>query len=167
MKKIRFKRQSLTCLIIAVIFITGCASTSGKFATLRPDNDVKQSFETFNADQEYTFYYYGPITFPRAFVGISKQMTLESDLWKPINLTEQDLRRWIWGHGHRVQGNLDRFGSNIVGPDGEHLGVWYSLEDWQQWARIEVHDQNRLTIGSPIYQRQNGKRFRSGGNGRS
>ena len=110
---------------------------------------------------EYNYYCWGPKSNPKAVVGISIAFSLQSDLWNSIELTPERLRNWIWVQANRLPAtSFQRYGSNITGPNGEYFGVWYSLESWQQWARIEVVNDSTITIGAPID--RNGKRTRMG-----
>lgn len=137
-------------LLLSVFLFSGCVSTSGQLGRLKHDDVVKQTFESFNVPEGYIFYYSGPDTFPKAFIGISKKYVLDSSLWHPIELTSELLRQWIWGHAGRLPGDLRSFGSKIVGPDGEHIGVYYSLEGSNQWARVEMTEEGGVSIGGPI-----------------
>lgn len=147
------RRTGLIMLGWAMILLTlvsGCVSTNSKFAALRHDYQVKQTFEDFIVPQGYNFYYFGRESIPDAFVGISKKFVLESSLWQPVELTSEILQEWIWVRANRLKGDPRNFGSNIVGPNMEHIGIWYSLESWQQWARIELVDERTVKIGNPI-----------------
>lgn len=144
--------QSFFLTVIVLSLLSGCATRSGNFVKMIPDNQVTQAFESFTVIPEYHYYYYGPVSFPRAFVGISKDFTMDSSLWKPIDLTSKNLRDWIWVRASADRGSIDpnRYGANITGPGGEHIGVWYSLEDSLQWARIMLKDNKTITIGMPV-----------------
>ena len=150
MKNIITGLTMLGLVMIVLILVSGCASKNSKFAALRHDDQVKKTFEDFIVPQGYNFYYFGQEQNPKAFVGISKNFVLESSMWKPIELTSDILHKWIWFQANRRKGDLRRFGSNIIGPNKEHVGVWYSLEDWKQWARIELLDDKIVKIGGPI-----------------
>jgi hypothetical protein len=149
MKQSFLQQLKTVFFIIFLTLISSCVS--GNFARLEYSDQVKQTFESYTVSPEYNYYYWGPKTFPRAFVGISNTYSLKSDLWNPIELTPKLLRNWIWVQANRLPAtNLQRYGSNITGPNGEHFGVWYSLESWQQWARIEIINDSTITIGAPI-----------------
>ncbi len=146
----------LGCFILLLILVSGCVSKNSRFVSLRHDDQVKQSFENFIVPEGYNFYYFGSISNPEAFVGISKDFKLDASMWEPIELTSDILRDWIWRYANRLKGDMRQFGSNIVGPNMEHIGIWYSLGDWKQWARIELTGDNAVKIGSPISYRRSG-----------
>ncbi len=150
MKNRQMRKLVLSIILAGLLLISGCASSSQRFGRMMSDDRVKQSFETFTVDPAYTYYYYGQKTFPQAAVGISKGYVLASKDWQPIELTTGQLRDWIWLHAHRLPTDLKKYGSFILAPDGKPAGVWYSLESWHQWARIEFIDETTLRIGGPI-----------------
>lgn len=139
----------LWCMVL-LFMMTGCVSEKSRFAVLRHDDQVKQAFEQFRLPEGYKFYCFGSVSHPEAVIGISKEFVLESSLWQPVELTGPMLHEWIWIYANRIDGDMRQFGSNIVGPNKEHIGIWYSLKDWKQWARIELTDGNTVKIGSPI-----------------
>jgi hypothetical protein len=145
----KIKWFAIACLLTGMSVLASCVSSSGNFGRLKYDGAVKQSFESFIVNPEYTYYHFGPKAFPRAVVGISKGFTMDSRFWTAIDLTSKNLRSWIWGHAQR-NGDFKHYGSRIIDRQGRHIGVWYSLEGWQQWARIEIIDETVVNIGAPI-----------------
>ncbi len=146
-------------LMVILILVSGCVTT-GDFGRLVHNDDVTQNFENFKVNPNYQYYYSGTITYPNAVVGISKNFTMDSELWEPIELTSKHLRSWIRVHANRTVKSYQSYGSDIIGPNGEHIGIWYSLADWQQWARIEVKEGQIVQIGGPI-SNQKSRRFGS------
>ena len=156
MKKIQFQRIALSLILGSLLLVSGCATSSLNFGRLMPDDQVKKTFESFTVNPAYHYYYYGRINFPEAVVGISKAYTLASEDWRSINLTPEHLQNWIWLHARRLPSDLQSYGSTIIGPNGNPAGVWYSLESWHQWARIEFTDDTTIRIGGPL----DGKNYR-------
>ncbi len=163
MKKKRTAHRLLMLVISGIFLLSGCVAGSGNYGRLESDDNVKYTFEAFEVDPAYNYYYFGSKTFPRAVVGIQKDLTHVSDLWRPIDLTPEILNDWIWLHAHRRAWNIQRYGSNILGKSGEKIGVYYSLESWRQWATVTVLSENEVSIGSPNGGRNDGKRRRLGG----
>lgn len=156
MKQIYKNRYNLFFVLAALLIIVGCKTTSGNFGKLSHNDGVTNSFESYHVNPEYNYFYSGPQTFPKAVIGISKKFTLESNLWHPIELTPDQLKDWIYHRANRIIPDVRNNGSYINDPNGDHLGVWYSLRDWQQWARIEI-DGNTLKIGGPLSSRSGKK----------
>jgi hypothetical protein len=151
MKQSFLQKLKIVYVLIFLTLISGCISSSGNFAKLEDSDQVGQTFESYTVSPEYKYYYWGSKFRPRAVIGISNTFHLKSDLWNPIELTSEYLRNWIWGQSKRKLGTiLKPYGKNITGPQGQHFGVWYSLESWQQWARIEIISDSIITIGAPI-----------------
>ncbi len=144
--------QFYTAILIFFILmaIGGCAATKGNYGKLIHSNDVTMAFEDYKVDPAYKYYYFGTKTFPKAVVGISKDFTMSPGLWEPIELTSKLLHSWIWVHANRNIKGYQDYGSNITGPNKEHIGIWYSLKGWNQWARITLTNEKSVKIGAPI-----------------
>ncbi len=148
-------KQFKSLLLVNILFLTGllvsgCVSSQGNYGKLVYDDMVKKDFESFRVDPQYNYYYYGTNTFPQAFMGLSKNIELVSSFWKPIDLTPEILHNWIWLHAKRKSGDVDRYGSQILEKGGKQIGIWYSLEGWQQWTTVETLGENQIRISSPI-----------------
>jgi hypothetical protein len=150
MKHIQFKNLVIPVILTGLMVISGCAASSHRFGRMISDDQVKQSFETFTVDPAYTYYYYGPRNFPQAVVGISRGHALVSEDWRPIELTTDQLRDWVWLQAKRLPGDFLPYGSTILDPAGKPAGIWYSLKSWGQWARIEFVDDVTMRIGAPV-----------------
>ena len=127
----------------------GCVSGSQNFGKMAIDDDVKLRFETFKVTPGYNYYYYGPITLPLAFMGIKEGLSLESALWRPIELTPEQLEEWIWVKQRRQPYFKSQYGSRLLTKSGEELGIYYSLEGWQQWVRIDILDSKTVRVSGP------------------
>jgi len=136
-------------MFLAGIFLSGCVANSGNYGRLVPDDEVKKTYENNTVDPRYNYYYYGTRTFPKAFIGISKDIELVSDFWEPIDLTPEILHNWIWLHANRYSWNVHRYGSRILTQTGKKIGVWYSLESWKQWTTIKMLPGNKVHVGTP------------------
>lgn len=72
---------------------------------------------------------------PDAIMGISKDYDVQSDFWKQIKLTEEQLEYWvIWGDRQNPgEGFSRRYsgyqGDYILDPIGKLIGDWYSKKD--------------------------------------
>lgn len=150
MKENIIPKPYLIWLAVFSLFFTGCVSGSGNYGRLVWDDTVKTTFENFEVAPEYDYYYYGPVSFPKAVIGLAKEYQMDSKLWRPIDLTSKQLRTWIWGHANRKPGDINRYGSLIKGPSDEHIGVWYAIKDWQLRARLEIGVDNKIKASSPM-----------------
>ncbi len=158
MKKKYVRQSFLAVLITAALVMAGCVSSSNNYGHFQKNRGVKAAFENEKVDPAYNYYYYGVETFPKAVIGLSKGITLVSDLWEPIDLTPEKLHNWIWLHAKRHVWTPFEYGAVILNDAGKKIGVWYSLESWQQWTTIEILGENKVKIGSPVGGNDNNRR---------
>jgi len=139
----------LFSLSVAVAFMAGCAG-SGSYGRLVPNDNVKKTFETYQLPINHAYYYSGPDAIPNALIGIQNGYHLESRFWKPVELTQDLLKRWLeWGHT-RLGYDLSRNGSEILAPDGRQIGIWYAVRDWKDWATVKMIDDKTVNISPPL-----------------
>ena len=130
--------------LIAVVFILSrCMRKS--FGQLEIDQDVGMAFRQGMVRDHRIYYISGSGACPRAIMGIDKAWDLESDLWKPIELTPAFLEELARPMRTRY-GSL--YGFRIVDHRGRTIGDWYSALDIQ--VRIEVTGANRVSVSTPL-----------------
>jgi hypothetical protein len=140
----------LFSLSMAVVFMTSCSGT-GNYGRLVPDDKVKDTFETYQLPPDYTYYYSGPDAYPRAVIGIRNEYHLESKFWKPVDLTQTLLKRWLeMGGRSRENYDLSRNGSEILAPDGRQVGIWYALKNWKDRATVKMIDDKTVAVSTPL-----------------
>ncbi len=143
------KMLLLFSLSMAVIFMVSCAGT-GNYGRLVPNDKVKSTFETYQLPPDFTYYYSGPDAYPRAVIGIQNEYHLESKFWKPIDLTQTQLKRWLeMGGRPRQDFDLNRNGSEILSPDGRQIGIWYALKNWKDRATVKMIDDKTVAVSTP------------------
>jgi len=118
-------RWALVC--VGMLALAACG---GSYGSLQRSAEVDHAFESLQVLPEYNYYYTGSYYKPKAIIGIHKDYTLVSKLWKPVDLTVDRLKGWI-----DLMTNLKGFafrnlGSNILNARGEVIGIWYSTEDF-------------------------------------
>jgi hypothetical protein len=151
-------RFFLFLLSLAVVVLAGCAGT-GNFGRLVPDDNVKNAFETYQLPPNHTFYYSGPDASPKALIGIQNEFQLESNFWKPVELTQERLKRWFEKGGlSRRDYDLSRNGAEILAPDGRKIGIWYAMRNWRYRATIKMVDNNTVNVSTPIEQNESKNR---------
>jgi hypothetical protein len=127
MKKVNNKLCRLFLIIIIVLLtiamLWGC---SGKYGHIQKSREAGRSFENLQIRDDHIYYYSGPAAIPYAVIGIHKDYTLKTSLWKKIDLTSDHLRIWLT---LGMQGSFGSppSGSYIFGPDGQEIGIWYSI----------------------------------------
>jgi len=45
--------------------------------------------------------------------------------------------------------NPQLYGANIAGPNGERIGLWYSVRDWQNKGSASLGENNQVTVTAP------------------
>ncbi len=158
MKKKYIRQLSWSVLFIAALVMAGCVSSSNNYGRFERDRGVKAAFENEKVDPAYNYYYYGVETFPKAVIGLSKGITLVSDLWQPIDLTPEKLHSWIDVHAERSIWAPYEYGAVILNDAGKKIGVWYSLRSRHQWTTIEMLGENKVRVGSPVDGDDNNRR---------
>jgi hypothetical protein len=116
---------------------------------LKSDNDVKQIFESYEVLPDYRYYYSGSDAYPNVIIGIKKEYQLQSELWKPVNLTADVLKNWLNFPRQRVGYDQNRRGSYILTPDGQQIGVYYANQDWRVWSSVKMEGDNLVMVSAP------------------
>lgn len=98
------------------------------YGSFAPSTNVKQAFDRSQIDTSLNYYLCGSETVPDAIIGIDKGLTLNSDLWQPIEVTPKTFRRLVSDmqreHGNLLGANHEGFA--ILDEKGKQIGVWYS-----------------------------------------
>jgi len=109
------------CLVAALI-----ACASGSYGGLKHNREVAHAFETFHVDPEYRYYYLNQENNPYAVVGLKKEFTLQSKLWNEVDPQSETFEKVV-GLVESFPVNYSHtYGSYILDPKGEPIGVWYS-----------------------------------------
>lgn len=134
----------MVLLVVLPIFFTGCAGNYGK---LDRSMEVKQMFESLSISPNYRYYYSGPESNPFAILGIQKDYELKSSLWKSVDLNRDMLESWMRLSDHGSLG-FPANGYYILSPDGNPVGVWYSI--WTNTTVKFVADK-QVIVHTPTY----------------
>ena len=100
---IKIKKQAPWTIVAALFVIVNslvffsCASV-GTHGRLENSSEVKKIFETYTVLPDHTYYYSGQAAQPRVVMGIHNDYQLEAKLWNKVDLTPEQLNKWInWG----------------------------------------------------------------------
>jgi hypothetical protein len=129
-------------IIVTLHTFSGCA---GNYGGLRKNGDVNRIFKSYQVLVDYNYYYNGPKGRPDAIMGIHRTYTLQTTQWTPIDLTVNQLKKWIQWFDAYYGDNTTYYpyGFQILDPDGNPLGVWFSI--WNH-TTVEVKEDNQLAI---------------------
>jgi hypothetical protein len=150
----RQQRQIATIVIVfvfAIIFSTlsGCSGTL-KTSGVITSHEATAIWHTYEIQPSYNYYYAGPDTRPFYIIGVDDRYKLKSKLWKPVDLTPEMLKDWFNYYRPRVGGyNPLPYGAFIKGPNGERIGLWYSVVDWRLTGSAIFGENNEVTILMP------------------
>ena len=123
-------------MILVPILAASCAGNKNK-GTIREHHEVTSIFRSYQVIPTYNYFYYGTFLYPDTIMGIDKRYTVKSDLWKYIDLTPEQLERWVVNldrdRGDRYYAPRYHFryqGAYVLDPEGQTIGIWYSKLDW-------------------------------------
>jgi hypothetical protein len=135
-------------LAVILSLLIGCAATakSSGVTTSREATAIWHSYEIL---PDYQYYYTGPDAQPFYIIGIGDRYKLMSKLWKPVDLTPEKLSGWINYLGPRVGYSPYPYGAFITSPNGERIGLWYSVRDWRRTGSAILGRGNQVFVTMP------------------
>ncbi|MFH2218455.1 MAG: hypothetical protein ABII68_02195 [Pseudomonadota bacterium] len=142
-KRVRVISTFIILLIIQVA-ITGCLENYG---ILKPSLEVDRMFVKLQVLPDHKYYYSGPDAIPDAIIGIHNSYTLDSRLWKPVDLTPEQIKKWLsWMTGD-LYTTITNYGWYILDPSGKRVGVWFSPF---YYTTIKMGEGNHIAVYTPI-----------------
>jgi hypothetical protein len=146
----------LAVVIVAVSFALilkwQLETTYGKIA---PSKAVTDAYNAFRIDPDQYYYISGSEDCPNAIIGISKAWTLQTDLWKRIELDSQGMKDLVQTMQDKMlERGIALHGFVIVDSGGRKIGDWYSVLSSNPTVRLK--GQSRLALDTPpqdTYQR--------------
>ena len=136
-------------LVVIQSTLTGCAATAARkpsgVTSSQAATDIWHSYQIL---PNYHYYYSGPDARPFYIIGIDDRFHLKSNLWKPVDLTPEQLEKWI-NIPPRVGYSPRLYGADITGPNGERIGLWYSVRDWRLLGTASVGENNQVSVTRP------------------
>lgn len=137
----------MSAAFFLIAFGAAMIGCGGSYGNIQRSREAGRIFENIEILPDHNYYYSGPDAIPYALIGIDKKYDLNSRYWKRIELTEEQLRRWMM---FGMQGSLGfpPNGSYIYGPDGEKIGVWYSIFDG---TVVKMLSDNQVKVYPPSY----------------
>jgi hypothetical protein len=122
--------------------------SSGRYGSLRPSLETTTAYLSFQVDPGMKYYLSGPDLYPHAIIGIEKAWTLESDLWKPLELDPKKLKELIFNIKSQGLGTgVLPYGYEIFDDRGGKIGNWFALPG--QNITIWLRGENRVELSTP------------------
>ena len=150
---IRKKRSPRdAALVLALAFFTllaGCSAHQGRYGRVSASDEVSRMFQAYEVLPDHRYYFSGPEAQPFYIIGIDRHYTLQSEFWKPVDLTPRQIDQWLNFLGQRARYRVHPYGAHIVGPAGEAIGVWYSVIDWRSRGTVRLAENNQVHVSIP------------------
>jgi hypothetical protein len=133
--------------LLQVGLLSGCGGVYGKFVY---DETVDDTFEQLSVLPDHRYYFSGGDSNPDVIIAIDNRYTLASKLWKPIEMTEAQLKRWVHNPSRRSIIYPYTYGRQILDDQGNRVGVWYALHDYRTFSSIRMLDATTVQLSSPL-----------------
>jgi hypothetical protein len=138
-------------MMVCATFISCVAGTTAlkkNWGKIVPDDEVRNSFETYQVSADLDYYISGSDVYPFAVMGLNKAYTLDSDLWKKIELTQAKLQELVLSMKSKaVNFGQSLFGFAILDDQRKKIGVWYSI--LFAATSVQMKGENRVMIYTP------------------
>jgi hypothetical protein len=141
------------CVIACAAFISCAAGTvalNKNWGKITPDSNVRNSFEKYEVNADLNYYISGSDVYPNAILGLNKSYTLDSTLWKKVELTEATLQELVTDMKSRaINFGQGQFGFAVLDDQGKQIGVWYSI--LAAATSIQMKEDKKVMIYTPDY----------------
>ncbi len=136
----------LLAAIAAIVLVK--RFSRGRYGSLRPSLETTNAYLSARVDPEMKYYLSGSDLYPAAIIGIVKAWTLESDLWRPVDVEPPHLKELIFNIKSQGMGaGVLPYGHEIVDDRGEKIGSWFSLPG--QNTTVWIRGEKRVQISTP------------------
>ena len=136
----------LMVVTLSILVLTGCVS--GNFGRLQGNKDVTQAFRSGRAFEDHRYYYFGSEQKPKALIGINETYTLSSKLWTEFDAQGDGLKKRITYMEPGIE-KVTNKGYDILSPDENKIGIWYSNQAFVPTASIYMGEGNQVTVIPP------------------
>ncbi len=119
---------SFACVLFLLV-IYGCAvNRYSNYGEIRPNKGVTQAFDNYEVNPDLNYYITGSDVCPNAIIGVNREYTLVSDLWKKTEFTADTLKEVVrFMKDEMLQYSEGLFGFDILDDKGNDIGDWYSI----------------------------------------
>jgi hypothetical protein len=122
--------------------------SSGRYGTLRPSLGATTSYLAFRVDPTMAYYRSGSDLYPNAIIGVNRSWTLDSDLWKPMEMDSKTLQGLVESmKGVGIGSGIIPYGYEIFDNREEKIGDWFSLPG--QKVTIWIKGEKRFQLSTP------------------
>ena len=146
-------------LFLYLSLVLSACTVSGGISprSLQRSLEVEKLFQSATIFPDHTYYVQGPASDPEAIMALKNTYQLRSRLWSRVEWTEKEMDRVVFLMEMDDVGFCTTDGGNLVAPDGQTIGIWYSQRDitlirQPEPGVVEVYPFD-FTKGSPCYRR--------------
>jgi len=141
----------LLVLVVIHIALAACATAPDlkKGSGVVPSQEATDIWHSYEILPNYNYYASGPESQPNYIIGIDNKYRLNSKLWRPVDLKPELLKKWFNFVRPRVGYDPQTYGAFITGPNGERVGLWYSVRDWRLMGSARVGEENTISVRLP------------------
>ncbi len=148
-KKMRHTAIVFVLILIAIhSTLTGCAAT-GRNLPITNSQEATDIWHSYEILPNYHYYFWGPVSQPFYIIGIDEKYQLTPSSWQPVDLTPAMLKNWFNYIDPRVGFSPFLWGALITGPNGERIGLWYSVRNWRRLGSASLGENNQVTVITP------------------
>ncbi len=152
----------------AILLLAGCSTVMFKnWGSIRPDTNATNAFEKFQINTNLNYYISGSDVYPTSILGLNKAYTLDTDLWKKIEMTPEIFRQTVTNMQMKLLTccGQRQVGFVILDDKGKQIGIWCSMLAGS--IGVKMKEDNKVVIYPPrdddSYRSYEGKLERSGG----
>ncbi|MEJ2641372.1 MAG: hypothetical protein P8010_17535 [Desulfosarcinaceae bacterium] len=145
----RFQSLATLCQVTVLLsaLVSGCSGVYGNF---RYDEAVDDTFENLTVLPDHQYYFTGPDSYPNVVIAIDEHYSLASNIWKPIDITRDQLKHWVYNPLRSNRYYPYPYGRRILDDKGNEIGVWYALKDYRLFASIRMLDDTTVQLSKPF-----------------
>jgi len=138
---------SVVCIFI--LLSIGCTGWIYKnYGTIIPDREATNTFEKYQVNPNFNYYISGSDVYPNALIGLDKSYTLDTDLWKSVEMTPKKFRELVQYMQTRASDfGHKQYGFTMFDDKGNRLGIWYSILSAKMSLRMK--DNRTVIIYTP------------------
>jgi hypothetical protein len=127
------------------------ACAGGSYGRLVGSTGIDQRMQRGPIGPDYRYYMTPSTAAPTAVIAIHKEYTLKTTAWTAIGTGSEQPKRW------RVHVGAMKMAPKLLeiqGPNGEHIGLWYSV--WTS-STVKLLDNNEVQVFPPNTQSRGGR----------
>ncbi|HUH66541.1 MAG TPA: hypothetical protein VLZ07_08910 [Syntrophales bacterium] len=139
--------------IVLLLLSSDCASVPVKnYGSIVADGRAMEAFDKFKVNPNYNYFYSGSEVYPNALIGLDKTYTLDSDLWKKIDMTPSKMKEIVMfmkDKAATVNLTTALHGFAILDDKGKQIGVWYSIFQAMTNSAVRMTGDRTVQIDTP------------------